>query len=261
MANLVFSYVNHVDLDAAMLSASTQLGDNSPSNMADPIIGRRWRSGITDCHGHVDFGADVAIDVVALRFPRDETFDLAALGGTVRHGFDLSAGAAGTGGAHDSGAIAIGAADGYGYHVYFPPSTVTARYWRFTFQATGVSFIDVGRAWAGPKFQPERNLAWGWGDEWADLSRVSKAERSGAGYVDERANFRRMTLEVPFSENDKAMARELGRVAGIRKQVLFVRDPSAPALETVIGRMSETHPILCQGLRINSRAFILEESL
>ena len=38
------AWVNRVDNAAAMLSASSQAGDLTITNVADPIIGKRWRT-------------------------------------------------------------------------------------------------------------------------------------------------------------------------------------------------------------------------
>ena len=260
VANL--SWVNHVDAAATVLTASNTAGDLSIENVADSIIGRRHRTTVLTAHGQADFITDKTIEMVALIFPRDTTIPTA---GTVTHTFDADGGTPGAGVALDSGAVAIGAVDGYGYHVYKPANAVTARYWRWTFNITGVTFIDTGRAWAGEIFQPTFDISFGYGDEWVDLSRVSAARRSGAQYVDERARARVFSFALnALSEAERDEIREFGRIAGRSKQVLFVKDPAAPAKETVLGRMAQTTPLLrplVTSTALYSKLFTITESL
>lgn len=240
MASLI-SYVNHVDDDATILTASDTAGDLSVSNLADTIIGNRWRTTSLGAFVDVDFGSNKSVDIVALRFPRDTTFPTS---GTVRHQFDADGGTPGSGAADDSTAIAIDTTAGYGYHAYKPASTVTARYWRFTFAVTGVSFIDVGRAWAGEILEPSIGVSFGYRDDWLDLSRVSSARRSGAQYADEMARVR--LLSIPYNAieaADRTTFREMERVVGISKQVLFMLDSATPTTESIIGRLAETAPV------------------
>ena len=258
----LLSWINHVDDAATVLTASHTAGDLAISNVADSIIGRRHRTTTLTAYGQADFGADKIVGTVALVFPRDTAIPVA---GTVQHTFDANGGTPGTGAALDSGAVAIGTADGYGYHVYKPTNAVTARYWRWTFNVSGVSFIDTGRAWAGEAWQPAFDIAFGYGDEWADLSRVSSAQRSGAQYVDERARRRLFGFALnALSESERDEIREMQRIAGISKQVLFIKDPASPAKETVVGRLAQTTPILrphISSTALYAKLFTVTESL
>jgi len=257
VTNILFSWVNHVD--TAALAASSAAGSMTIAGVANPIIGKRWRTLDLGAYGQADFGADKAIGIVALVFPRDT---MGALAGTVRHRFDTDGGAVGNGAAHDSGDVAIGAVEGYGYHVYIPPSPVTARYWRWTYAASGVAYIDTGRAWAGEAWQPEVNFSYGQGDTWDDLSRISVSDRSGAEFVDERARRRLMDFALEhMSEADRQSVRELRRIVGISRQILTVLDPDSAAKETILGRLAETNPILHTAFPIFSTTFRIRESL
>jgi len=257
VANILFSWINHVD--TATLAASSEAGSMTFGLVANPIIGKRWRTLDLNGYGQADFGANKTIGIVTLVFPRDT---MGALAGTVRHRFDADGGAAGSGAAHDSGVIAIGAVEGYGYHVYIPPSPITARYWRWMYAASGVGYIDTGRAWAGEAWQPERNFSYGAGDTWDDLSRISVSDRSGAEFVDERARRRLMDFALEYmSEADRQTVRELRRIVGISRQILTVFDPGSPAKETILGRLAETNPILHTAFPIHSTTFRQRESL
>lgn len=253
------SWVNHVDASGAIITASSTAGDLSASNLADTIIGKRWRTTVLTAHVDIDWGADKTVGVLALRFPRDTTFPTS---GSITHQLDADGGTAGAGAAYDSGAISIGAADGYGYHVHVLATAVSARYWRFTFSGvTGLPYIDVGRAWAGEAWSPTYGVSFSDEDEWEDLSAVSIAERSGSEYVDERPRRRRRAFELDalsISEGDDL--REMGRIVGVSRQILFVFDPTAPAKHTILGRMIKTTPLLHKDISLQGKAFELRES-
>lgn len=253
------SWINHVDRTAAMLSASQEISGLGVANLADSIIGRRWRTTSLTGYATIDFGANVDIEVLALRFPRDTTFPTS---GTVTHVLDADGGTAGAGATYNSGAVAIDTAEGYGYHVHIPAALKTARYWRFTFSVTGLSYIDVGRAWAGEFWRPTYNIAFGYEDGWGDLSRISASARSGAEFVDKRERQRQFVFGLEALDSDERDdIREMQRIVGLSEQVLFVKKPTAPAKETVIGRLEQTTPIRHTDLPIFSKAFTIRESL
>ena len=256
---ILLSWVNHVDLAAAAITASQETGNLSISNVASSIIGRRWRTTELTGWGQVDFGTDQEVGVLALRFPRDTPFPVA---GTISHQLDADGGTPGAGAAYAALTQPIGTTEGYGYHVHLPTTAITARYWRFTFAVTGVSFIDVGRAWAGPAWRPTFNIALGYQDGWSDLSRISSSTRSGAEFVDVRARQRAFTFGLEaLSDTERDELREMGRLTGISQQLLFVKDPDTPTMETVLGRMSGTTPIRHRNIPIHQKAFSIRESL
>lgn len=258
----LFSWINHVDGSAAVLSSSGHSGDLAPSNLADPIIGKRWRTTSLTGWAQADFGSNKSVAVLAIVFPRDTTFPTS---GSIQWHLDADGGTAGTGAAYDSGAISIGAADGYGYHLHVPASAVSARYVRFTFSGvTGLSFIDVGRLWAGEKFVPTQDVAGGYDDDWDDLSITHVAERSGAEYVDPRPRQRLYAVGLEALDSDERdEVREMGRIAGTSGQILFCLDPDSFAKETVVGRLRRSTPIRHRALSqtLYMKAFSIRESL
>lgn len=258
-AKILLSWENHVDGTTAILTASQSAGDGAVSNLANPVVGRRWRTTDMAAYVDIDFGADKTVDVLALVFPRDSAFPGL---GSLSHTLDPDGGTPGAGAAWSSGAVAIGLVAGYGYHVQMPPASVTARYWRFAFNTVGVPVIDVGRAWAGSGFRPEYNISYGYEDRWDDLSRVSASARSGAEFVDSRARQRSYAFGLDaVTDSEKSTVREFARITGISSQVLFVKDPDNPATETLLGRMVQSTPIRHANIGIHQKAFALRESL
>ncbi len=261
MAKALLSWTNLADASGVVLSASDQAGDLSPSNVVDPIIGRRLRVTITGWL-QVDLGANDSMFFMALRFPRDTPLPTA---GTVQHQLDADGGTPGAGAVYDSGAIAINTSDGYGYHFHLPSSAQTARYARVTFNITGISFIDVGRFWLGGEaFRPTFDVSGGYEDRWEDLSLISVAERAGAEYVDERARRRLMAFGFDaLSQAERDTLREMNRLAGTSQQILFCLDTDTPETETVLGRMSQTPAIQHRALsqQLYRQAIEIRESL
>jgi hypothetical protein len=260
MAKALLSWINHVDLSATVLSSSGHAGDLAPSNLADPIVGKRFRTTSLTGWGQADFGANKTVGVLALVFPRDTTFPTS---GTVRWQLDVDGGTAGAGATYDSTAISIGASEGYGYHLHLP-TEASVRYVRFTFAVTGLSFIDVGRLWAGEAWRPDVNIVGGYEDEWDDLSVISRAQRSGAEYVDERPNQRLYAVGLEaLDDSDRNDIREMQRIVGISKQLLFCLDPDSFTRQTILGRLRASTPIRHRALtsHLYTKAFAIRESL
>lgn len=257
MGNGVFSWVNHVDSSA--LSTPAQAATLPVTNLAEPIAGKVWRSlGSTNNYFDCDFGAAKPVQILALAGLNIGAAD------TVRH--QLSAVSAGSAELYDSGAI-TGVNPNYDYLFTLLTAAVNARYWRCSINAASLAaqgYFDVGRAWAGPIWQPASNFSYGWGETWADDSRVTSSQKSGADYIDHGP--RRRIIDVSFarfSAADQAQAKELDRVAGINGQVLFIPNPDSANRNTegLIGRMTSVTPILQPNFSIYSKNYSIRQSL
>jgi hypothetical protein len=186
---------------------------------------------------------------------------------TVRHRLDVTT--AGAGAVLDTTAIAGGWRTGYGLHVYQPASPLTARYWRCNLNAASLAsvpgFVDLGRAWAGPAWTPSRgNLAYGFGETWADGSEVTRNARSGLEFVDIGPRQRVLSFGFPsLTEADAAQIRELQRIAGLNRQILFVPFPGEgpERAAPVIGRLTEVPPITLPRYARYAVAFQIRASL
>lgn len=256
MANAKLSYVNHVDRDGALASASVTSGAMAPPAIFDTRPLKRWRSTTLNVWLQIDFGANVDIDVVALVFPRDTAFP----SGTVQFLMDADGGTPGTGAADDSGSVTLDIADGYGYQVYQPSATVTARYLRIQFNATGVTALDVGRVWAGELFEPSRNIDVGYVDRWLDASTTTRGQRSGSTFVDELERFREVSFGFStISPSDRAMHSALQRIIGSSKQALLLIDPDTPKTETVLGRLDQPPGLRYRTFQLYETSYLLRE--
>lgn len=240
MAQAKLSYVNLVDGSSSLVTSSEAAGAFPPTNLQDTRPLKRWRTTSLTAWGQCDFGANVSVDVVVLLFSRDVTLP----SGTIQHTFDVDGGTPGAGATLDSGVISLGLTEGYAYHVYQLSSTQSIRYWRWTYAATGVTFIDTGRAWAGALWNPARDIGLGYLDTWTDGSVKEEATRSGSVFVEEQD--KRRLAEFGFTSltaAERLTVREIERTIGTSKQVLFLIDPDTTTTETVLGRLKQTNGV------------------
>lgn len=147
----------------------------------------------------IDFGANRSVQLLALTFPRsNDAFDVDATPAiattdTIRHYLDADGGTPGAGVAYDSTAVQSGVLPGYGVHAIKLASPVTARYWRFLISApsrAASDYIDMGRAWAGPIFEPTYNFSYGDELSWSSSIRSTKASDAPVVYLNREEPFR-----------------------------------------------------------------------
>jgi hypothetical protein len=259
MANGLLSWINHVDVTGAELSASSTAGDLAIDNVTKPIARERFRTQSLTATINVDWLQDRSVGALAIRFLED--FGGLPTSGTVRHRLDADGGTPGNGSVLDTGTINVGAQSGFPYHLRVPSSEQTARYWQIDFDVSGVSFIDIGRLWAGPVFRPDPNVAYGYDDGYTDASTVNQANRSGIETVDEGTVLRRFRFALEaMGDSDRKEARDLKRIAGQHGQVLFSLDPDNPSTETIIGRLRQLRPISFPNPAFYRTQFTIEES-
>lgn len=213
------SWVNHID--AATLAASAEASLLPIGNLKDRKVQKVWRSGgSTSPYFTFDLGANKEIGVFGLfGFTLADTDTVQLRLSTVStSGTDVL----------DTGVIASDVEDGYNQWVYIPESPLTARYGRVDFVATSrvaLGYMDGGRAWAGPLFEPNINFSSGWGEGFSDLSIQEKARRSGATFVDALPPYRCIDASFEMiNEAGRQQFLDLQRVAGRRSQVIFVPD-------------------------------------
>lgn len=274
MGLALLSWVNWLDRAGVSITASSEAGTLRATRLADGQIRRRWRASTTTPQLDVDLGAGREVGVLALAQPDDaggvdansEALGWMASSDTVRHRLDLTT--AGAGAVIDTGAVAGGWQPGYGLHLAALSNAVTARYWRCNLDApslAGLGFLDIGRGWIGPAWRPARgNIGYGW--SWADEDggTVTTAPRSGLDFVDYGP--RRRVLTFAFRALTAADARgpmrELQRIAGSTRQVLFATDPeSGRTQEMIIGRLVQVPPITQPTFVTFEVAFQIRESL
>lgn len=270
----LLSWVNWLDKAAAVITASSEVTSLPATRLAEPQIRRRWRTvpGITTPSLSVDFGASREIGVLALQQPDDaggmdaddEARGWMASTDTVRHRLDLVT--PGAGALLDTGAVAGGWQPYYGIHIARQASPITARYWRADLSAASLvgtpGYIDLGRAWAGPAWQPTRgNISYGWSRAWDDGSSITRNPRSGLETVGKGPRTRVLTFEFKvLTQADALRLEELQRIAGTSRQVLFAPfddDRTQP----LIGLLQQVPAIAQPNFAAFSAAFQIRQSL
>lgn len=112
--------------------------------------------------------------------------------------------------------------------VHILAANVLARYWRLSISDTANSagYIQIGRPFIGPAWQPAVNMSYGVGLRWETDTEIQRA-RSGALYADRRTPRRTTQFSLERMTESEAMANalELQRRAGIDAEVLYVADP------------------------------------
>ncbi len=221
MAKAGLAWINHID--TAVLTTDSQVATLPLANVADPHLATKWRTTTTTAFMAADWGAVQEIGVVGL-FGSNFT---AAATWRIR----LSAVAAGAGELLDTGVVAAGVAAGYGQAVHVLAAAVNARYLRIDLADSGLAalgYFQIGAAWAGRLWTPERNFRYGAAPGWRDPS-VKTLSRGGQAYVDLRDRIRAIEFELPALTEAELLdaAFEIDRVAGVGGNILFVPDPGA----------------------------------
>lgn len=129
------------------------------------------------------------------------------------------------------------------------PKNKIARYWRLELDDADnpAGYIEAGRAFIGPAWQPKNNASYGMGTQWETPSTV-QATISGAEYFQRRNPARIVRFSFDWLSIDEGLgnAYEIQRRAGIDGEVLYIFDPldSVHAIRRrFLGRMRQLNAI------------------
>jgi hypothetical protein len=244
-----FCWVNAVDL--ATLTAGSEAAALPSSNLAGTRIGAVWRSLATTSWFLAKFSTGLQIDVLALvtgqyyDSSQRQWFASLAATDTVRHRLYASDGVTVL---LDTGAIACGVLDGYRLHAYLLASPVTAYSWRCDIVAAsrgGFGYFDIARAWAGPKWQPDIGIALPWDEAWMDGAVIMRGKLSGGLFPGDGPQYRTVNCTLDFMDDaEKAEAKEMSRICGLRNQVLVIPDEAGDVpREAILGHFDKLQPI------------------
>ncbi len=148
---------------------------------------------------------------------------------------------------------------------YYIPATAFGRYIRVEITDTGNAdgYVEAGRVFAGPVFQPAKNLAYGWNITFIDNS-VKSISRGGQTYVDVLQKRRR--LEIPLhslTENEAfAQANNMARLQGLSGDILAsidLEDTTHFIRQSVYGLLAEINPISQTGPETFEQNIVIEE--
>ena len=274
MSNIWLSWFNWLDASTSGIEADAEAGDLVVENLRERQGFKVWRTdglslGATDAGFDVDFRQVRAVQALALVFPRsndpaeyDEPASFASTD-TIRH--RLSAVSAGAGELYDSGVVASGVLDGYGYHVIKLSAPVNARYWRVDLDAISradLGYVDVARAWAGPVFAPAIGFSFGESYGWQSDSSISKASRGVGEFVDNVDSLRSWSMTCEgLSDNERETLIDFERRMTAAGQFLVARSDISAGKGEMLARQQQSLGMTSLAHARNQKAFRLVESL
>lgn len=235
MANIAFMLTDRAAAGTASASAQVATLPASRILTASPLDVWRGPSGTTSGWVQVDFGAAVAIDVVALLGLQgtgtlQRRIRLSANSDMSSPGYDTTLAAPATG-EHDSERHQL---------VHVLPSTVSRRYLRVDLSDAALAWLELGKLVAGPLDRMTRNHAHGLAWDSDDPSRVTRTP-GGARYFDLREIGRILDLELPAltPAEDADFGHRLRTSVGASRCFLTVLDPagSSVARDSVWGHL------------------------
>ncbi len=235
MANAVLGY-GPDRVAAGTVTVSTELPTLLGVNLQYPHLSPKvWRSTANSATINVDFGASYTIGCLFL----GATNMTAAGTNRIR----ISANSNMSSPTYDTGASPdlAGVDPNYGHLVHVLASPAAGRYLRIELADSSLSYIEAGRLWAGTKFQPSRNFAFGYRRTYVDSTRMTRADTGQvwveAGTVARELRVQLHALTDAEIQGDIATLGLLGR----RDDVLFVTDPDSTNLgrDSIFGLITE----------------------
>lgn len=145
------------------------------------------------------------------------------------------------------------------------PANAMVRYLRIEIDNTtnSAGFVDIGRLFVSPVWQPVLNMLNGNSLGWETKTDVQEA-LSGAEYFNVRTPYRVQRFELDYLTLDEAFTKafELQRRAGVDREIFFIKDPSDTfhALRRrFMGRLRQLNPIEHPSVLRNKVAFEIKE--
>ena len=125
------------------------------------------------------------------------------------------------------------------------PSDTSARYWtiEWDIEAGSLSYLQIGRLFMGPAYQPEFNAVYGLVDGWKDYSTQAQLEAGGIVSYPRRAA-RTVEFSFPMTGrgDEEYRIREMLRLQRTGGDVLYIPDPARlgqSQMKGFLGRLSE----------------------
>jgi hypothetical protein len=247
-------------LDAASVSAGSELSTLPGTNVQHPHLSRKWgtAAGVKTSYLTIDMKAAVPVSlfsVVGTNLTSAATMRLRASNA------DPTALA---GDLYDSGVIAAGVKDGYGA-IYKKLAEVNARYWRP--DLTDASVPDnllIGRVFLGPSWDIAGRQLWDWGVATLDESKLSEST-GGQDHADVRPQRRVLEFALDFMTEQEAYTKAfvLARANGRVKQLIAIPDINSAYLseQAVLGKVIASMPVIHRRFEIHLQKFTIKESL
>lgn len=164
----------------------------------------------------------------------------------------------------DSGTLSGRVREEYGRFVDLHEATLTGKALLIDIGQSGADAILAGRLVVGMRQAFDYNFSYGWTDGYGDLSRIRKSA-GGQTFIDRDLRYRVLGIEFgAVSQADRnAIVREVDRVSGISRDVLFVidEDSAEPDRDSVWGLIKDMSPPSQPNLAWFSKRYDIEERL
>ncbi|WP_295991552.1 hypothetical protein [Rugamonas sp.] len=145
------------------------------------------------------------------------------------------------------------------------PQTVVAQYWRLEIDDGGnpAGFIQAGRVFIGPAWQPATNPSFGLSIGWETKTDV-QAALGGAEYFGRRVPYRVTKFTIDYMSEDEgfASAFDMDRQAGIDQEVFWVHDPDDTVhaqRRQYLGRFQVLNPLQLPVFNTTTKAYEIKE--
>jgi hypothetical protein len=226
MANAAIAWFNYVDSVGITLSASGSVLLAPPTVLRNPHVGKKWRDNAASTWIAIDMGASFSISTIMLAgVSGGNPLFRVRLSNVSTSGVEL----------HDSGTISgVPYFDSdYGMFVYLLSTPITARYVRVDISEVGVSYIEAGRWFVGPRDQFTINMQTPW-TRTPIRGSVDVIGVGGQTYVDLRSGYWQTHASFEFLTEAEAY----GFVEDIsnaiintgHRDLLWIKDPSSTNL-------------------------------
>lgn len=270
MAIGILSWINHVDRRGTITVTPDAVAGFPASNLQSDKIKKRCRIEGGSAQIDVDFGLDVECGVIALAQPDraarvygDDPYTLLAATDTWQILLDADGGTPGAGAAYDSGAVETGVQPRYGYLCHVITSPVQARYARIIIDSAVLDYIDLGRLWIGPYFQPGRNFSYDWARRVVSgtQAQTNQVTPSMIQYVDEGERAHETILPFEFlSPEDAEIVYGFIYDVGKAQQFLLCWNPDDAARTTRFARLADEPGLVNRFFKVHGATFTAIES-
>lgn len=149
--------------------------------------------------------------------------------------------------------------------VHIIDETLSCQYWRvdITDTTNAAGYIQIGRVFLGPAWQPENDAAVGLMLGWQTNTTQQKA-LSGTKYFQRRKPYRVTTFTLNVMSVDEALqeAFEIDKMAGIDKEVFWIQsvtDTTHAARKRFLGTLRQMTPIEYPYSNLLKKAYTIEE--
>jgi len=270
MGDTLLAYPDRTRDAATTLSGGSWSGTLPLANLKDRLITKVARSTnalATSTQWVTDMGSAQDAKILALLGHN------ISLAGTIRVRFYSDAGP--TTLVYDTGILYVwpqtfGAAElaAYPHNWILPlPNVVTARYrkWEITDTANAAGYVELGRGWQGPAWQPDYGIVYSGELGYEQRATVTES-LGGVPWTDQRSPRRAGTITFPFlTAVERRTAMLLQKTVGNSGEVLYVENQAHQAEDLLLfafpATLRQLSPIRQAGFNSNEMPLGLVENL